>query len=322
MTIHESPDRSDLVVSYFNAVQAGKTTTADGTPVAKLRPIVEKVIQQQVRDVITELGIDNPVGNFLGIHFPPFSFILATPPDLLVTSPLNKIDVLSEVRLKPDLTLSEKETIESQTDQLGVSSLVVGLGGIATVPPLIDSGSSLQYVLDTAAHEWMHQYLAFKPLGFRYVLDLLGVKPDYNIVTINETVASIFGDEVGAMVYNKYYSAYQTPPPPPPSQPVFDFNAAMRNIRLNVDSMLAEGEVTQAEQYMDNQRDFLQTKGYYIRKLNQAYFAFYGTYAAAPTSVSPIGAKIKAIRSESVSIGAFINTMSGITSVKELDELK
>lgn len=324
LTIHESPDRSNLVVDYFNAVQAGKTTTADGTPVNTLRPVVEKIIQQQVRDAISELGIDNPLGNFLGIHFPPLSFVLSEPPDLLVTSPVNKIEILKEVRLQPDLTVPQMEFIESQTDNLGVSALVVPLGGIATFPAFVNRNSSLQDVLVTTAHEWLHTYLAFKPLGFRYVLDLLGIVPDYNIITINETVASMFGDEVGAMVYNKYYASYYPPLPPTTSinKPAFDFNAAMRNIRLTVDDMLAKGEVNQAEQYMDAQRAFLQTKGYYIRKLNQAYFAFYGSYASSPTSVSPIGRKVEEVRSESPSIKAFINTMSGITSLNQLNAIK
>lgn len=124
LILHESPDRSDVVVAYFKAVETGKTETADGTPLASLRPRVEKIIQQQVRNVINGLSIKNPVDNFLGIHFPPLSFVLSKPPDLLVTSPRDKIAIFKEVRLQPDLTVAQMESIESQTEQLGVSALV------------------------------------------------------------------------------------------------------------------------------------------------------------------------------------------------------
>jgi len=320
--IHESTDRSDLVIDYFNAIQQGETTTAGGTPVSQLRPRVEKIIQAQVRDVISELGIKNPGGNFLGVHFPPLCFVLSQPPDLLVISPRDKIEILNEERLQPDLTAAQMESIESQTEQLGVSALVTELGGMGTFPAFVSSDAALPDVLNDAAHEWVHQYLAFKPLGFRYVLDLLGISPNYDIVTINETVVGMFGDEVGELVYEKYYADYRNPAATPGGTPAFDFNTAMRNIRLNVDSLLAQGNVDEAEQYMENQRQFLQTKGYYIRKLNQAYFAFNGTYASEPTSVSPIGTKLKEIRDEKPSLKAFMDSVSGITSLGELNKLE
>jgi hypothetical protein len=86
--------------------------------------------------------------------------------------------------------------------------------------------------------------------------------------------------------------------------------------------MLAAGEIDQAEQYMETQRQFLITKGYYIRKLNQAYFAFYGSYAASPTSVNPIGSEIKQIRGKSPSLSQFLNDVSNVTGVAELEKLK
>jgi len=38
---------------------------------------------------------------------------------------------------------------------------------------------------------------------------LLGIPQNDDIGTINETVANIFGQEIGTMVYNRYYSQYQ-----------------------------------------------------------------------------------------------------------------
>ena len=325
LTIHESPNQTDIVIEYIDAAQAGETQTADGTPLSELRPKVEKIIESQIKEVLDEQGIDNPAGNFLGIHFPPVRFVLSKPPDLLVVSPRSNIQIADEARLKPGLSLSQIENIESQVDNQEYSSLVVGLGGMGTFPSFVNQDSSLPDILNDAAHEWMHTYLAFKPLGFRYILELTGIVNDYDIVTINETVAGICGDEVGNLVYNKYYASILGPLPSTTNSPTpsdFDFNAAMRNIRLTVDALLAQGKTAEAEQYMNEQRDFLESKGYYIRKLNQAYFAFYGTYASEPTSVSPIGTKIQEVRAESNSIKSFIAKMSPITSVKALNELK
>ena len=106
------------------------------------------------------------------------------------------------------------------------------------------------------------------------------------------------------------------------SAPSFDFNAAMRQIRQNVDAYLANGQIDQAEQYMNGQRDYLQTQGYYIRKLNQAYFAFYGTYADTPAYTNPIGTTVQDVRNESNSIKDFLNAVANVTSVKGLDKLE
>ncbi len=60
----------------------------------------------------------------------------------------------------------------------------------------------------------------------------------------------------------------------------------MGQTRQVADRLLAAGQVERAERYMDRRRDALQQHGYTIRKLNQAYFAFYGSYtegvAASP----------------------------------------
>ncbi|MCZ6891732.1 MAG: hypothetical protein O7F09_04375, partial [Chloroflexi bacterium] len=54
-----------------------------------------------------------------------------------------------------------------------------------------------------------------------------------------------------------------------------------------------------------------------IRKLNQAYFAFHGTYADSPASVSPIHQQLLDLRDASTSLAAFIHTLQGISSYDE-----
>jgi hypothetical protein len=85
-----------------------------------------------------------------------------------------------------------------------------------------------------------------------------------------------------------------------------------------VDKMLAQGKVEEAERYMEERRRFLVSKGYYIRKLNQAYFAFYGAYATSPTSVDPIGPALQRLRRESASLKEFVDTVATITSHEDL----
>jgi len=74
---------------------------------------------------------------------------------------------------------------------------------------------------------------------------------------------------------------------------------------------------------MKQKRQYLATKGYHIRKLNQAYFAFYGTYADRPTSISPIGPELKELRSQSTSLKDFLENVAAMTSRQNLiDSLK
>lgn len=92
----------------------------------------------------------------------------------------------------------------------------------------------------------------------------------------------------------------------------------MRQIRIAVDDYLSKGEIDQAETFMKNKQEFLLENGYFIRKLNQAYFAFYGTYAGSPTSVSPIGTYVKDILSRSASLKDFLDEAASITSLNDL----
>ena len=278
---------------------------------------IQRTIERQIRDTLAAQGIHNPL---LPVHvsFPPMKFALERPPNLLVVSPRDRIEPLREITLDPRLPAADRDDIEARVAALGYSSLVVEIGGIgATFPTFVNNDMGLRDTLDTAVEEWLHQYLAFKPLGFLYVLDLIDIRRSYDIATMNEGLADMVAEEIGGLVYQRYYAPLLEPPLPP-EEPEFDFNAAMRQIRLTVDEYLAEGQVDRAEQYMAEQRRYLETRGYYIRKLNQAYFAFYGTYAGTPASSSPIGAELAALRSRAKTLGAFVNQVAGMTSARAL----
>ncbi len=54
--------------------------------------------------------------------------------------------------------------------------------------------------------------------------------------------------------------------------------------------------------------------------LNQAYFAFHGSYATGGAAgADPIGPKLRQLRELSPSLQAFMQTAASITSVAELD---
>src|SRR5690606_20587163 len=145
--------------------------------------------------------------------------------------------------------------------------------------------------------------------------------------TINETVASIVDLEIGPRVIERYYPELVPQPAPAATgsgqreEPVFDFSAEMAETRATVDRMLAEGEITRAEAYMEMRRRVFLNNGYNIRKLNQAYFAFYGGYAAEPggaAGADPIGPMLRELREASPSLRAFLLDVSRISSYDDL----
>ncbi|MDP3879847.1 MAG: hypothetical protein Q8Q07_06045 [Dehalococcoidales bacterium] len=304
-------DASSLEVE-LNALQARKEALKDG---------VERIIERQIAEAMAGQGIFNPV-TAAEFTFPPVNFKLEELPYLLVISPRERIESIREITLKPGLTLEEIENIEARADELEISSLVMGIGGLGvTYPTLVTSDAGLRFTLEAVAEEWLHQYLAFKPLGFLYLLDLTGLSPNYEIAIMNETTAGMVSKEIGAIVYQKYYSEYEQDAGRKPVAEInSDFNLEMREIRKTVDDYLSRGEVEQAEDFMEQKRQYLSSLGYHIRKLNQAYFAFHGAYGDSPTSISPIGLELRQLRSQSASLKDFLNTAAALTSRQKLKD--
>jgi hypothetical protein len=156
---------------------------------------------------------------------------------------------------------------------------------------------------------------------------------------MNETTASISGDEVGQWVLEKYYPEllasqpsrslimYSEPSFPPAASsndtPPFDFRAEMHETRVTADKLLAEGKIEEAEAYMERRRQVFWENGYLLRKLNQAYFAFHGAYADVPGGAAgedPVGPAVRALRARSDSLVDFINTIAWMTSFEELQK--
>lgn len=286
-----------------------------------LAPFAESVLQAQVTQVLNDL--DLTVG---GQPIPWVLYHISPLPQDLIVSSRNKIEQITSYQLKPDLTVKQATGLEDSVDaHLGVSSLVVPIGGLATYPTMIMRTSALDWLSSTIAHEWTHLYLGQRPLGINY-----DSSPQLRIM--NETTASISGTEIGRIVMQRYYPERTQAPPQlisrltkrtAPDEPVFDYRAEMHTTRVQADALLAEGKIAEAEAYMEQRRQVFWNHGYAIRKLNQAYFAFYGAYAdvpGGPAGEDPVGPAVRALRERSPSLKAFLERIAQMSSFAELQQ--
>jgi hypothetical protein len=95
----------------------------------------------------------------------------------------------------------------------------------------------------------------------------------------------------------------------------------MHTTRVVVDALLASGRILDAETYMEQRRQIFVQNGFYVRRVNQAYFAFYGAYADVPGGAAgedPVGPAVRALRSQSRSLAEFVNRIAWMTSFEQL----
>lgn len=287
----------------------------------KLGPIAESVIQQQVSAIIAELGL-----SVAGQPFPPVLYHVTPLPVNLIVSPRNVIRQDASISLQPALSLEAISDLENSVEKnLNVSSLVVPVGGIGNYPTMVMSSSDLGWQIEVVGHEWIHNYLEFQPLGSHY-----DTSPELR--TMNETTANIAGKEISLAVLKKYYPELAPAPVLHPSETQsapethiqleeFSFQKEMHKTRLRVDELLAAGKITEAEDYMETERKILWEHGYQIRRLNQAYFAFYGAYADVPggaAGMDPVGPAVILLRSKSKSLADFIHRIAAMSTFQQL----
>ena len=293
----------------------------------KLAPFAESILQAQVSEVLAQLDLTTA-----GQPLPPILYHNSPTPLALIVSPRDRIEQIANISVLPTLTLDEQIALEDKVaESLDVSTLIVPIGGVGVYPTLVTETTDLHWLLNTVAHEWTHNYLNIRPLGINY-----STTPELR--TMNETTASIVGDEVGQIVVQTYYpellasnlngnltllnnpflSSNKLDDPPP-----FDFRAEMHETRVKADELLAEGKIEEAEAYMESRRQFFWQNGYLLRKLNQAYFAFHGAYADIPGGAAgedPVGPAVRALRAQSASLSDFIKTISWMTSFEQLQQ--
>ena len=321
---------------------------------AQERVLVESVLQQQIQEEIRRAGLGLPG---LGLHgmglrgiglrdivWPPVQFAFVEPPLKLTVSARDRITTLHSRVLQAEydpVTLEESErAIEDRTD---LSAHISRIGGMAVFPAMVVESSSLEWVLATVAHEWVHHYLFLFPLGVRYATS-------DDLTTLNETVADIVGVEIAARLKRRLYDTaqpsaeaaggsnqdgscacsaadtwthtyeleqsrwerYGRPLP-------FGFQRAMRETRLHVDTLLEAELVETAETYMEGRRRFLAANGYHLRVLNQAYFAFHGSYATGAAASNPIGPMLQQLRAESDDLAHFLGQVRWFTGLSDLE---
>ena len=292
------------------------------TLLLKQKQLAESVLQHQIGVVIQNLGLAG-----IGTPFPPVLFQTTDLPKKLIVSPRTTIAQEENISLKADMDLKEIIELEdSIEDGSNHSALVVSIGGISTYPTMVLNTTNIRFLLDTVAHEWIHNYLIFRPLGMRY-----SSSPELR--TMNETAASIAGEEISEAVLRMFYphlvedrvikqnTLQASFNESPLTQEFFDFSKEMYETRVRVDELLSQGLVEEAERFMEERRLVFWENGYRIRKINQAYFAFHGAYANQPFSAAgkdPVGDDVRIFRARQSSLASFIKKMSWMYTYAQL----
>jgi hypothetical protein len=291
---------------------------------AQHAPIAEAVLEAQVSEILVQGGV-GPMNWVL----PPVKGTFTPLPHVLIVSFRDRIEIAYQQQLEAGLSAAEQAEIEAYVRQVDdmIAPYVTNIGGLAAYPAMLLERGSIDWVADVMAHEWVHHYLMFYPLGWEYMRS-------GEARTINETVASIVGEWAGQEIVLQFYqpllaSGKGLPSPlkperrdeAAPPEVRFDFRAEMHRTRVNVDRLLAEGKVEEAEWYMEAQRRYFVAQGYRIRQLNQAYFAFHGSYAGAPGGAAgedPIGPLVRRGWAVSSTPAEFLRTFTGITTLERL----
>ena len=289
-----------------------------------LAPLAEGVLQTQLMDIIHESGL-----SFLGQPYPPSLYQVSDIPQSLIVSPRTEIRREVEVSLSPGINVNAKDELEELIfSELDRAALIVPIGGIGSYPTMVMQSANLVWLSEVIAHEWVHNFLTLRPLGINYLTS-------EELRTINETVATLTGQELGWLILEKYYpehlppellplhvDAALSPPETDPDLDIFDFQVEMRLTRVETDRLLAMGDVEGAEAYMEARRQVFWDNGYPIRRLNQAYFAFYGAYSADPAGGAagedPVGLAVQALRARYGELADFLNAISWVTSFETL----
>ncbi len=318
--LRDDPAGDEAIARYFAFVDR------TGRDAVRLEGAVEATIEGRIDAVLQQAGVRGRLP-LPGSVFPPVDIELARPPWVLVVSPRERIERIDEELLAPGVTPEEAVERERarEADDEAISALVLRTGGVALYPAVVNSQRGYAATVATAAHEWVHHYLAFYPLGLSYFRS-------QEVRTINETVADIAGDEIAALVIERFgdptigdggasgaLSAGSTADAGELRRARRD--EALRELHLAVDDLLAAGRIAEAEHLMEQTRDELAAGGIVIRRINQAYFAWFGTYAARGDAVHPVGEELRALRARMGSLAVFLDEVREVTSHREVRDL-
>ncbi len=301
-----------------------------------LRPFVEQIIQDQMNTALASLRV-----SMGGQLLPPVLYQAEPDSYALIVSPRSEIRQAANIMLDPDISLDEMIALEEKIEkELDLSALVVGIGGVGLYPSMVIETGSLEWLLHVIGHEWTHNYLTIRPLGASYFSS-----PE--LTTINETIADLSADAIQHRMFELYYPAYLPDDLPPAQEDSlgepprlnflhrkeqllasqdFDFRQEMHQTRLVLDRLLAEGSIQEAEAYLEARRKFFWENGFQIRKLNQAYFAFHGSYAAQPGGAAgatgvDLGQQLRDLRENIDDYAQFMRTVAWRWRLDQFQEL-
>ena len=312
-----SPKRDQLVQSVKTDLDQAKARQN------RIGKLAEAVLQNQTEVTLAKAGFG--IG---GQVLPPVLYQVSDLPLNLIISPRTEIRNELSISLDAGLDVVEKDAIEAGIYRdYDLSALVEPVGGIGAYPTMVMRTTNINWLTETVAHEWIHNYLTFFPLGMRYYIN-------DKMRTINETTASLAGKEIGLDLIIAFYPErtprYYLRMPTyttvladgAESLDPFDFRAEMHETRLRVDALLAEGQADQAETYMETRRSFFWENGYRLRKINQAYFAFYGSYNDTPgggaSGADPVGPAVQELRTQYSSLNRFLQVIRSVSSYDQL----
>ena len=266
--------------------------------------------EESVEAALSKTIIEEGLGLRYGILFPPTDFRFDEPPLILVTSPRDQIKLEASILINNNIDSNTRSSIERKVELDGrTSALIDNLAGLGTYPALVSDRYGLREITRTAAHEWLHNYWIFRPLGRS-----MWNSPE--MYTLNETAANIAGNELGDRTFlklggdlskssHKYADVSVSRP---------HLSRILKQTRKEVDRLLSVNNIVDAEKLMRREHWNLKLGGYNIRKINQAYFAFRGNYADGPASTSQIGPELNEFRDYFKTLGEFIEAISKIDS--------
>ena len=271
---------------------------------------LEARIEREITAAAVDLGLETALPLFGGVRlvWPPVDVEIEAPLRVLAVSPRDRIRLVDSRLLRSELPRGEFGAIEAalESELPGYSAWVQTVGGVATYPSAMVEASTYERTLRLAGHEWVHQYLAFHPLGLAYFRG-------GSWRTVNETVAGIVGDEIGNRAAELFGAGGAEAAAAGPVDTALrrETDAILRELRIEVDALLATGRIGEAEALMESTRVELAAMGREFRRINQAFFAFRGGYGANPSSASPIGPSLARLRAESGSAAAFLALVRG-----------
>src|SRR5438105_6369640 len=238
-TIHLGERAGRIVTALLGGAEASRSDDADTlreyfgekSRRSELRSAAEAAMEHLVSDAYRDAGLSRSMPVSVGGLFPPVLVALTPPPNVLVVSPRTELRVLESSVLQA-IEVPAQERLEALVDSTGVASLVAPIGGLATYPSMVLEEEAADRVLSSVAHEWLHQYLIFYPLGAAYW-------NSQETREINETTADLIGQEVGHQLATGLSLTPQTPPSTgtqtTPSR--FDFRAFMRETRARTEQL-------------------------------------------------------------------------------------